>query len=174
MNGHFDETECSTCLHQIFLYIYTQSDEFHLIVILKQHNSRFGHQGIKCLSVINQKHPKVHVSTGLVRAVSHLKTQQARGGKTQGGVRQQRRETYTYIEISGTVKTILIGHHTERERRERRERRKRKSGGGMQKTNKQNKKRWCDAPPCGHCRKQQTRVTVEGRERGEKTVPNRL
>lgn len=35
-------------------------------------------------------------------------------------------EGYTYIEVSGTVKAILIGHHTEREGERRKERRQHK------------------------------------------------
>lgn len=38
--------------------------------------------------------------------------------------------------------------------------------------NKQNEtkgeKKWCDAPPCGQCRKQQRRVTIEGGKMGKR------
>lgn len=34
-------------------------------------------------------------------------------------------------------------------------------------------KKWCDAPPCGHCREQQMRVTIEG-GRGEKNSAKQI
>lgn len=37
-------------------------------------------------------------------------------------MRQEGRDIYTYIEISCTVKAILIGHHTERDREKRKKR----------------------------------------------------
>lgn len=92
------------------------------------------------------KHSKVHVSTGLIRAISHLKTHKAtrgRGGKRRWRGRQWRRGRRTYIEISCTVKTILIGHHTERETDntgERGEERQRvEKGAVVGRQNKQNK-----------------------------------
>lgn len=52
---------------------------------------------------------------GLIRTVSHSKNPQASKGKRRWRVKQWRRDRHTYIEVSCTVKTILIGHHTERE-----------------------------------------------------------
>lgn len=55
-------------------------------------------------------------------------------------------EVHTYIEVSGTVKAILIGHHTEREG-ERRQERKGKEGDSTKerwwrgKRKKKNKKK---------------------------------
>ena len=70
--------------------------------------------------------PKVHVS-GFGLCCFTLENPQARWGKHRwGGESVEERERYTYIEISRTVKTILIGHHTERERERERERRERK------------------------------------------------
>lgn len=39
-------------------------------------------------------------------------------------------EVHTYIEVSGTVKAILIGHHTEREGERRQERKGRRQHKG--------------------------------------------
>lgn len=45
-------------------------------------------------------------------------------------------EACTYIEVSGSVKAVLIGHHTERRREEEGKETAQGSGGGRQKRNK--------------------------------------
>lgn len=81
-------------------------------------------------------------------------------------------EVHTYIEVSGTVKAILIGHHTEREgerRQERKETAQRNGGGEAKEKRKQKKEVWCATV-------WPTRGTAGGSDdggRGEKKVPNR-
>lgn len=129
------------------------------------------------------KHSKVHVSTGLIRAISHLKTHKAtrgRGGKRRWRGRQWRRGRRTYIEISCTVKTILIGHHTERETDntgERGEERQRvEKGAVVGRQNKQNKTKgkkmvWCATM---WAVQKTTNKSDDWGGKDGKTVPNRL
>lgn len=96
---------------------------------------------------------KSELSTGFVFAVSHLNTHRQQGENVSEEWGSGAEESYTYIEISCTVKAILIGHHTERQRqREEKGKEVQRSGGGKR------KQKGCDAPPCGHCGKQQTRA----------------
>lgn len=77
-------------------------------------------------------------------------------------------EVHTYIEVSSTVKAILIGHHTEREGERRQERKGRRQHKGTvveRQKKKENKKKRCGAPPCGRRAEQQVGVTMEGEAR---------
>lgn len=83
-------------------------------------------------------------------------------------MRHRRRLRHTYIEVSGTVKTLLIRHHAKREtdhKRGKGQKKVHRSGGGM---SKERKEEGVIAPPCGQCRKQQTRVTIGERGGGRK------
>lgn len=65
----------------------------------------------------------------------------------------------TYVEVGGTVKTILIGHHTEREAGAEGSRRER---GAEEKTGGE-----------GDVRRHRVAVKERGSERGEETVADR-
>lgn len=101
---------------------------------------------------------KVNISLGLFFAISHLKTHRQQGGNRSEAV--EWRYGYTYIEVSCTVKAILIGHHTERDREKRKERRQHR--GAMvesQRKGRKAKQNRCEAPPCGRCAEQQRKAT---------------
>lgn len=87
------------------------------------------------------------------------------------GVRQRRGEAHTYVEVCGTVKAVLIGHHTSGETEwQREEERRKRRGVGRETVGKTRRVVWC--APMWALKEQDGRM--EWWSRGEKRVASRL